>query len=79
MGFLAKTILLPRRRVRRHFDRFHSTSAAIGLAGALGLFHVCGAAAGPGEAPFREQAEWVQRYDPDQRLAVNRPLDGVDH
>ena len=73
MGFLAQTILLPPHRVRFRFARFHSAPAAIGLAGALGLFHVFGAAAGPGEAPFREQAEWVQRYDPDQRLAVNRP------
>jgi L,D-transpeptidase YcbB len=69
---MVKARLLPRHRVRRQFDRFGSAAAAIGLAGVFCSFHACGAAAGPGEAAFAAQAEWAQRYDPDQRLAVNR-------
>jgi L,D-transpeptidase YcbB len=71
VGFMAKAALSRRHRVRR-FDRFKRVAASVGLAGIFGVCNGHGAAAGPGDASFREQVEWAQRYDPDQRLAVNR-------
>jgi len=67
--FSEKTTSL--RRLRRLFGRVESLAIALGLVGIFGFCRVDGVAAGPGDATFREQAEWAQRYDPDQRLAVN--------
>ncbi|MGH6935238.1 MAG: hypothetical protein ACRED2_03475, partial [Methylocella sp.] len=68
MGFGTKKDLL--RLPYRHFYR--SGRAAAVVATAIGLTHATGAAAGPGDIPFGEQAEWAQRYDADPRLAVSR-------
>ncbi len=72
MGFEAKAALFCLRLARRHFDRILGAAAAFGLTGIFGFCHVSGATAEPADAPIRAQAEWAQRYDPDQRLAANR-------
>lgn len=68
MGFRLKPTWL--RRMRRYFGHSWRAAAARGL-GVLGCCLVYGAAAGPAGAQFGGQVEWAQRYDPDQRLAVN--------
>jgi L,D-transpeptidase YcbB len=61
----------------RHFGHIrlghirHSTALAA-LATAFGFIHTAGAAAGPADISFSEQAEWAQRYDADPRLSVTR-------
>jgi murein L,D-transpeptidase YcbB/YkuD len=79
VGFTANITSL--HQVRCHFDRVGSAAAVVGLAGVFGLGHADEVVAGPADASFREQAEWAQRYDADQRLAVNRsntPVLSVD-
>src|SRR4029077_20686600 len=55
----------------RHFHPIGRAAAAV-VATAFGLYHAAVAAAGPGDPPFGEQAEWAQRYDADPRLSVSR-------
>jgi murein L,D-transpeptidase YcbB/YkuD len=56
----------------RHFGHLRHAAAVAGVATAFGILHIAGAAAGPADMSFGEQAEWAQRYDQDPRLAIIR-------
>jgi murein L,D-transpeptidase YcbB/YkuD len=56
----------------RHFNHIRGAAAVAGLATAFGFIYAAGAAAGPADISFGEQAEWAQRYDADPRLSVTR-------
>ena len=56
----------------RHFGHIRHAAAVAGAAAAFGVLHTAGAAAGPADISFGEQAEWAQRYDPDPHLSITR-------